>query len=61
MVSQNKGQWRLSYNKETQTLTVTFPSGASYDYDAVPPDIAEGFERAESKGSYFNANIRGIY
>ena len=53
-----KGIWRSSYNKETQTLTVTFPNGRSYDYDGVPPDIAEGFERADSKGSFFNANVR---
>ena len=58
---QQKSQWRLDYDKETQTMTVVFPNGRSYEYDGVPPDIYENFQKADSKGSYFNTYIRGSY
>jgi|HubBroStandDraft_3_1064219.scaffolds.fasta_scaffold00290_24 hypothetical protein len=54
-------EWQVGYDKDTQTLTVVFPNGRSYEYDNVPPDIAEGFQKAESKGSFFNEMIRGVY
>lgn len=57
----NKGEWSVQYDKDTQSLTVTFPSGRSYSYDGVPPDIAEKFDKTDSKGSWFNTYIRGIY
>ena len=42
-------------------MTVVFPNGRSYEYDGVPPDIYENFQKADSKGSYFNTYIRGSY
>ena len=53
--------WSASYDPETQTMTIWFPNGRSYDYDGVPPDVYEGFQAADSKGSYYNARIRNIY
>lgn len=53
--------WSGNYDKESQTLTIGFPNGKTYQFDAVPPDVAEGFLRADSPGSYYNANLRGQY
>lgn len=55
------GQWNGRYDPERQELVVTFPNGRSYTFEGVPPEIAEGFEQAESKGTYYNTNLRGIY
>ena len=54
-------QWSGQYDKDTQTLVVTFPNGLSYTFEGVPLDIAEGFEQAESKGTYYNTYLRGVY
>ncbi len=51
----------FSYDPENQWLTVTFPSGHVYNYLAVPADIAQALEQADSPGSYFNQYIRGHY
>ena len=59
--AQPQGNWSAEYDKESQTMTVVFPNGRSYQYDGMPPDIYEGFMKADSKGSYFNTYIRGSY
>jgi hypothetical protein len=41
-----------------QTLELTFRSGVSYRYFAVPQTVVEGFIAAESKGAYFNRHVR---
>lgn len=42
-------------------LTIWFDSGGRYDYFDVPEQVYVGLMRAESKGRYFNQNIRGRY
>ena len=44
-----------------QTLVLTFRSGATYRYLAVPPAVVEELIAAESKGSYFNLKIRNRF
>lgn len=45
----------------SNVLEIQFESGRVYQYYDVPKDIYEGMLNAESKGRYFNANIRGKY
>lgn len=49
----------LAYEKPN--LLVGFTSEASYLYKDVPLDVFEEFKKAESKGKYFAANIKGKY
>lgn len=44
-----------------QTLELTFRSGATYRYSAVPEAVVDGFIAAESKGSYFNRHVRNRF
>lgn len=45
----------------TVTLQVEFRSGAIWNYEKVPAEVAEEFLGAESVGRFFYANIRGKY
>jgi hypothetical protein len=44
-----------------QTLELTFRSGVTYRYCAVPEAVVEGFIAAESKGTYFNRHVRNRF
>jgi len=46
---------------ESRVLTVLFTNGKMYAYDKVPKRVFEDFCSAQSKGKYFNENIRGEY
>lgn len=50
-----------TYDTDTKTLTVTYPSGVSYDYLNVPEDVFEDFEDAPSAGQFVNAVIKPTY
>lgn len=52
---------RFDYDAPRRRLRVTFTSGDVYDYDAVPPEVAEGLQNASSKGRFFGPNIRDSY
>lgn len=41
-----------------QTLELTFRSGVTYRYFAVPQAVVAEFIAAESKGAYFNRHVR---
>lgn len=45
----------------SRVLEIQFESGRIYQYYDVPQDIFEGMLNAESKGKYFNANVRGKF
>lgn len=47
----------LEYSTE-QILDLEFRSGATYRYFDVPQPVVEALITAESKGAYFNRNIR---
>lgn len=50
------------YDEDTQTLAITFVStGATYHYQGVPKEIADGLGAADSAGSYFRHEINGRY
>jgi KTSC domain-containing protein len=46
------------YDPQAQVLTLTFVTGRRYRYLEVPAAVAEGLQRARSKGGYFNTRIR---
>lgn len=51
----------FDYRPEARELLVLFTTGRRYLYRNVPPEAAEAFRRAFSKGRHFNARIRGRY
>lgn len=52
---------KMSYIKSKKLLTITFNSGAIYEYYDVPTEVIDGITRADSLGKYFDKNIKGIY
>ena len=50
----------VAYSTDT-TLELEFRSGAIYRYFAVPPTVFQGLIAAESKGAYFNRNVRNRF
>jgi hypothetical protein len=51
----------IGYDSDTQTLTVEFKSGGTYEYYDVPESEFESLRTASSVGQYFQNNIRGRY
>lgn len=52
---------KMSYIKSKKLLTITFNSGATYEYYDVPTEVIDGITQAGSLGKYFDKNIKGIY
>lgn len=52
---------KMSYIKSKKLLTITFNSGATYEYYGVPTEVIDGITQADSLGKYFDKNIKGIY
>ena len=52
---------RFEYDDDAQELDILFASGKKYRYFGVPPDIYAGLLDAESKGQFFNAEIKDVY
>lgn len=52
---------KMSYIKSKKLLTITFNSGATYEYYDVPKEVIDGITQADSLGKYFDKNIKGIY
>lgn len=42
----------VAYHAETQVLTLTFHTGAVYEYEGVPQNVYDGLLVADSKGQY---------
>lgn len=51
----------IRYNHALQTLTVTFTSGAVYDYMDVPPFIYAQITNADSHGRAFVSLVKNNY
>lgn len=43
------------------TLIVYMVDGSKLEYGDVPKTVFDSFQKAESKGKFFNANIRNTY
>ena len=51
----------FDYAPAERRLEVRFTTGRIYHYHDVPPEAAEAFRKAFSKGRHFNARIRNRY
>jgi hypothetical protein len=51
----------IGYDVETRTLEIAFNSGRIYQYFDVPVSLSEALTTCESKGRFFNENIRELY
>ena len=51
----------VGYDAQSQTLEIEFQSGAVYEYLGVPREVHQELMSAESKGQYFNSEIRDDY
>ena len=51
----------VAYDRADQVLRLEFRSRAVYCYFGVPTGVYQGLMAADSKGSYFNRNIRGRF
>ena len=52
---------RVDYDDEARRLLVTFTTGRTYAYDAVPRRVYDMMLRAPSKGRFFNSEIKDCY
>jgi len=51
----------IGYDNENQDLHVHFVNGGIYVYHQVPHNIFDEIMNADSKGSYLNREVKGIY
>ena len=51
----------VSYDDETQELSVSFHKSGVYVYSGVPPTVADGFSTAPSAGQYLNQFVKPLY
>jgi hypothetical protein len=51
----------LFYDPARNELWVTFVSGRRYVYADVPAEVFDAFKSAESRGAFFNRDIRDRY
>jgi KTSC domain len=51
----------VGYSESLRTLEIVFNSGAVYLYYFVPQDVRDALMSADSKGTYFNKHIKGVF
>jgi hypothetical protein len=51
----------VGYDVKTRTLEVQFTHGGIYRYFAVPAEVHSGLMKSDSKGKYFQANVRNKF
>jgi hypothetical protein len=51
----------VKYDDDACELDITFTSGKTYRYLEVPMEIYDGLLDAESKGEFFNDNIKDAF
>jgi hypothetical protein len=51
----------VGYEAKSKVLEIEFESGVVYQYLEVPGAVVEALRRAESRGRYFNQEIREDY
>lgn len=56
-----RASYQLDDEADVGTLDVTFTSGRTYTHENVPQKVFEGLRDAQSPGSYYNNEIKGVY
>jgi hypothetical protein len=51
----------VEYKKKAKTLEIFMNNDKSYKYIGVPVDVYIGFLEADSKGTFYNESIKGIF
>jgi hypothetical protein len=51
----------VKYDEDARELDITFTSGKTYRYLDVPLEIYDELLDAESKGEFFNENIKNAF
>lgn len=51
----------IGYDSTERKLEVEFKHGAIYEYVEVPAEVFDAFLAADSKGSFFNSDIKNSY
>lgn len=51
----------VTYDDSTDTMSVTFQDGKTYDYMNVPASVVRQFQQAASFGEFFHRQIRSRY
>lgn len=51
----------VGYDKASKTLEVELTHGATFEYYEVPEYVYRAFMNAESRGSFYHANIHDSY
>jgi hypothetical protein len=51
----------IGYEMGTQTLEIRFNNGGLYRYFGVPVSLHRAFVACDSKGKFFNENIKDVY
>lgn len=51
----------IRYDEDQLLLEIEFLNGGRYHYYEVPPQIAQAFDQAGSKGEFLAASIKGHY
>jgi hypothetical protein len=49
------------YDARRAVLTLVFRNGYAYEFLGVPPTLAAEFLASDSKGAYYNGNIRDLH
>ena len=52
---------RVQYDEDARELDIVFATGKTYRYLDVPPEIYIGLLGAESKGKFFNEEIKDVF
>jgi hypothetical protein len=51
----------FKYDASSRVFSIRFHSGRVYQFKDVPDNVVEEFSTADSKGKFFNANIKHNY
>lgn len=52
---------KIGYNEEFKNLYIKYKSGRVYAFENVPKELYESLDKAESKGSFMNSNIKNKF
>jgi len=51
----------VGFDPSTQTLEIEYKNGSVYQYFDVPQAVYDELIRAESVGTFLNAQVKGVY
>jgi len=51
----------IGYDPTSRKMKIRFKQGKTYDFCRVPQSVFDNFRKSSSKGSYYDAHIKGRY